>query len=199
MIRDLKRFYVDRRVWVLVVASVIAVNVAARIGLGQLTGSITTLAASLEAEEAKYTEVYARWDKATRLTVLLREADANMAELYRSTFGTRKQRYQAVDKELKLLAKLFKLENTSVSYGSDTLVEHGIEKYTASFPLKGGYQSLRSFISHIEGSSQFLSIERVSLSDSSDRGSEVNLHITVVTYFALPGAKKGRRLPEQPS
>src|SRR5207247_304539 len=90
------------------------------------------------------------------------------------------------------LAAKYRLEPHSIGLNYSPMVKERIEQMSISFNLKGSYENLRQFISDTEqakdkdGRDLFFAIDSVTLVDSTDSGSELNLHLAVSTYFWKP-------------
>lgn len=186
-----RRFYREHRAAVLTVAGLLLVNIVLGIVVGRYEQRAESLQLELDRGYGRLSDAREGWWREARRRVLIEVAEERMRELHRETLRTRKARYADVDREFKELAKRFGLNPRSFSLTHEIFPKHGVEKFVTSVPLKGDYQSLRAFIRHIEQSEEFFIIERISLSDSSERGSELNLQISVATYFSLPDAKLG--------
>jgi len=193
VVREARRFFSDFKPWVIGFAGLIAINIAFRVGIvGPLRSSVRSLDHDIVEGDKRLEKALGDWSRAGRTLALLKAADVNVQDFYHLTLQTRKERYPQVDKAIKEIAKSFQLETTSIAYRSDPLPNQGVEKLVVAFPLKGTYQGLRQFVSQVENSKQFAVIEGVTLNDSSDRGTELNLEISVATYFWSPEADAAR-------
>ena len=193
VVREARRFFADFKPWVIGFVGLIAVNIAFRVGVvGPLRSSVRSLDHDIVDGDKKLEKALGEWSKAGRTLALLKAADVNVQDFYHHTLQTRKERYPQVDTAIKDIAKSFHLETTNIAYHSELLPNQGVEKLVVAFPLKGTYQGLRQFLSQIESSKQFFVIEGVALGDSSERGTELNLEISVATYFWSPEADAAR-------
>jgi hypothetical protein len=185
MIAEGRRFLEENRRWLIVAAMVLAANLVLRFAV------VTPLRVSVEAREAELEEGQAalasavtEWDRSSRRTALLERAERNIEALYTQELQTHRRRFAQVDSEIKRLANEFGLSPTAIQYHSEEVKKgKGLVRHVTSFPLKGGYLNLRNFIKEIEASPQFFMINRVSLTDPGEKGTELNLQISVTTYF----------------
>ena len=178
-------YFNENRRLILSLAAILAVNLVLRLGAARLDAAVQLLAAEYEAGELKLAETHADWERESEFRSALERAERRVARLHKETLQTRKIRFADIDRELKGLAKKFKLAPTSIKNTAEDLPDFGVEGFSTAFPLKGSYENLRRFISHIEGSEQFFIIEKVTLTDSTKKGAELNLQISVATYLEL--------------
>jgi hypothetical protein len=146
----------------------------------------------LEGAEREAREALHGYGKARLEAMLFEAAEERITELYTSTFRSGRERYTTVDAKVKEIASRFGLEPHSLAYSYTPQVRERLEQLAIAFNLKGSYDNLRRFITEVEqardgeGNDLFFAIERVSLVDSTETGSELNLHLTITTYFHRP-------------
>lgn len=138
-----------------------------------------------------------------RQAVAKRETEVNQKEAYRAALekarddmkhlaadvlSTRQRRMIGVQLEVTTMARKFGIASDRVQYENPSEDKDALERFAIVVPLTGGYSSLRKFIQAVESSDNFLVIERVALGTgkSSD---QVELHITLATYFISPESK----------
>jgi len=109
--------------------------------------------------------------------------DRDVARLYEEYFSTEAERFTRVITEVKRLARQAGLDPTSISYPSEDLDEWGLERRRIVFSVQGSYDQLRTFINFLELSNQFLTLDSVSLSGSSDSDAALSISLTVSTVF----------------
>jgi len=121
------------------------------------------------------------------------QADEDLRRLRREVLQTRDQRMISVQEELWELAQDFNINIEQVNFQNEIIEEEGIDRYSMTVPLRGGYANLRRFIQAVEESDKFLVVERVALGEGEEGGVLLQLNITLATYFDLPGFESDRR------
>ena len=102
---------------------------------------------------------------------------------YSDILGTKASRLTAILKERQDIGNQFGVLPTRVRYSSDQVRDLPIEQFRMAFPLAGTYESLRFFIDTVEHSSNFFIIEDIELDSASQQGDELQMRITVSTFF----------------
>lgn len=106
------------------------------------------------------------------------------AQLYQ-IFSTRSQRLIAVTGEFKDLARQAGLEPQTISYNEDEIEDYGLIKRSWSFSVEGTYLELRRFISLLEKSPSFVTLEEVTLAEGSDQQTpELRMTLALSTLFS---------------
>lgn len=103
--------------------------------------------------------------------------------------STKRRRMMAIQKEIRDIARKFNINPETISYARQVYEKDRIVKFSAVLPLVGPYESLRSFISALERSENFIIIESVALTDSKEGGVILSLNISVSTYFFDPDVR----------
>jgi Tfp pilus assembly protein PilO len=124
----------------------------------------------------------------------LHQAEADLETLRTDILSTREKRMVAVDIELAKLCADFNIDLDGVRYQNEMLDAEGIERFGMVVPLQGGYQDLRKFLQAVESSQKFLLVEQVDLGASKEGRGQLQLNITLATYFEIPEALKRRRV-----
>lgn len=108
-----------------------------------------------------------------------------MKTLYEEHFSTRKERLTDWTREAKRLAGQAGLKPSNISYPETEILEGELRQRHINFPIQGSYVELRKFISSLEETSQFLTLERVSLSGGSAEGPDkgLSIHLELSTIF----------------
>ena len=97
------------------------------------------------------------------------------------------ERMVAIQRELRRIAVRHRIDPKKISYTHNSVEDtDDMVRFGASFPLRGGYQALRSFIRDIEHSESFLIIEGIGLAKPREGGSLLSLDIQVSTMFRDP-------------
>ena len=116
----------------------------------------------------------------------LQKAEEDLQYIRKEVLSTKKQRMIAVQAELAQLCQDFRIDIESVDYDHDLLVREELDVLRMVVPLQGGYTVLRQFLQAVESSANFLLIERVALGQGKDGGVQLQLSITLTTYFDPP-------------
>lgn len=105
--------------------------------------------------------------------------------LYADHFQTEDQRFTRAITEVKRLARNAGLAPTSFSYPNSE-EGPGLIRRSINFGVDGTYRQLRTFINFLELSDQFLTLESITLSGSSEGDKEPTLGIglRLATFFA---------------
>jgi Tfp pilus assembly protein PilO len=144
-----------------------------------------TLRQEVQAEEKKHREIKKTYDAWHALDEKIVFTRSGVEEFYRSVLSTKRERMTLFQKELRRMAGEAGLLLTDIGYQSGAVQEGGVVRFTSVLPLEGTYNSMRRFISLAEANSNmFMAVEAVSLrSAAADRFDQVNLGITISTYF----------------
>jgi hypothetical protein len=113
--------------------------------------------------------------------------------LYHEILKTTEMQFAPIRQELETLFRKSRVENTSLNYHWNFRKEEEVQQCTFSFPLKGSYESLRKFLESIEKSEFMLIIDRINLAESTETGKELNLQISISTYFYEPKIPKAKK------
>lgn len=118
-------------------------------------------------------------------------ADTAVRQLYDEQFSTRSERLTRVTAEVKSLARKAGLNPRTLSYPEEAIQDYGLVKRSFVFAVEGTYLELRQFINLMELSDSFLTLEAVTLSESSgDTGPELRMNLKISTLFAQEGAEE---------
>ena len=112
-------------------------------------------------------------------------ADIAVEQLYDQQFSTRSQRLTRVTTEVKTLARKAGLNPRTLSYPEEAIESYGLVKRSFVFPVEGTYLELRQFLNLLEHSESFLTLESVTLSETSrDQGPELRMNLRISTLFS---------------
>jgi len=117
----------------------------------------------------------------------IRSREHTLELFFGQVLAQKSERMVAIERELHAIAGRHRIDPKKISYthepvdGTEDMV-----RFAASFPLRGGYQALRSLIRDIEHSENFLIIESVDLAKSREGGALLSLDIQVSTMFRDP-------------
>jgi type IV pilus assembly protein PilO len=103
-------------------------------------------------------------------------------ELYSERLATERERLTRIIAEVKDLAARSGLTPPSVAYPTEPLEAYGLRRRAFVFSVQGTYPDLRKFINLLELSDTFLTLEQVTLSESS--AGTLGIQLRVSTLFA---------------
>ena len=115
------------------------------------------------------------------------KARDDVKRLAGEVLSTKQRRMIGVQMEIDNLERQFGIAYNSVKYENESLDNGAVERFGIVVPLSGGYSNLRKFLQAVEGSENFLVIERIALGTGKS-GDVVELDITLATYFVNPAA-----------
>lgn len=114
----------------------------------------------------------------------IRTNEQEEAQLY-EIFSTRSRRLIAVTGEFKDLARKAGLEPQTIAYSEDEIEDYGLIKRSWTFNVEGTYLELRRFISLLEKSPSFVTLEEVNLAEGGDQdGPELRMNLALSTLFS---------------
>lgn len=114
----------------------------------------------------------------------IRNREHTLELFFDQVLADKSQRMVAIQRELREIAIRHRIDPKQISYSHEVVKDTvDMVRFGASFPLRGGYQVLRSFIRDIEHSENFLIIDGVNLAKSREGGALLALDIQVSTMF----------------
>lgn len=115
----------------------------------------------------------------------------NIDTFFEEMLSVREERLVPFERALYTVGERFRIQPERVAIDRSEMVNEGIEVFRFSFPLNGGYENLRQFLAELEKLDQFLLVREVSLrSGAQEGGRQLQLAISVETYFNAPGMKE---------
>ena len=172
----------------LVVVLGLGVNLAALFLLNvpldlSLAKSREDVAALMKRVEARRREVSALDAGVERI----RSQVVGLEHFFDETLAAKSERMVAVQRELRAIAERHSIRPESVAYfNAPAGKTRNMVRFGATFPLRGSYEALRSFIHDVEHSPHFLIIDSVDLTNAREGGALLALDITVSTIFHDP-------------
>jgi Tfp pilus assembly protein PilO len=110
---------------------------------------------------------------------------------FEEMLSVREERLVPFQRAVHDVGEKFRVQPQRVAINRVELMDEGIEVLRFNFPLNGGYENLRQFLAELESLDQFLLVREVSLrSGAREGGRQLQLDITVETYFNAPGMKE---------
>lgn len=151
----------------------------------------------LDDQERQLKEAKDRQREAQEMLDRVQTDERQVEQLYRERLSTRSRRLTSVTKEVQELAKKAGLEPRTYSYPEETIEEFGLIKRSFVFPVDGTYTELRKFISLLETSASFLSLDEATLTGTSE-GPELRIDLRISTLFATDAGAAAPVTPAGP-
>lgn len=95
----------------------------------------------------------------------------------------RAERLMQISSFLETRARERELNLQQVAYTTQPSREEALELQLISLPLAGRYSDIRAFIDDVETSRLFLIVHELSLHDEKSRAGQVEVQLTLATYF----------------
>lgn len=115
----------------------------------------------------------------------LDQAKSDLAYLREEVLSTREKRMIDVERELAELCVRFGIDLNTVNFDNDLLPDAGLDKVVMVVPLEGNYANLRRFLQAVESSDKFILVEKVTLDEGREGGVQLQLSVTLASYFEL--------------
>lgn len=153
-------------------------------------------AGGVEKLEARYeqdAEVLAQLrDSVAQANGLLTRAERQQEEidlLYSVHFATESERFTALLREVRTLARTAGLDPGSYTYPETDLEDFSLVQRQVNFGVEGTYEQLRTFLNLLELSDQFVTLETVALGGQSTGTSSpvLSVRLSLTTYFLDDG------------
>ncbi|HEY4561691.1 MAG TPA: hypothetical protein VIJ36_01865 [Thermoanaerobaculia bacterium] len=174
-----------QRLWIWVPALLFfLVNVGAfavyKLGYAGRIGSLDDRLKELAQQSKDLTD---KSQQAKTMIELVRTNEAQVEQLYVERLSTRSQRLTSVTAEVKKLAREAGLVPKSISYPEEEIQQYNLIKHSFVFSVEGTYDELRKFISLLETSHSFLTIDQATVGNNLE-GRELRIDLTLSTLFA---------------
>lgn len=174
-------------------ASFVLVNLLLFFGNRLVLGvRLVALESELEARQERHAELGA---ELARKQDLLTRADAarqDLDTLYQDRLASKRERLTSVLAHVRELARRAGLDPDSFSYPETTLEDQGLEELSFVFSVEGDFSSLRQFVSLIEATDEFLTLEQISVSEASGvTANRLQIQLTLSTLFTLEQPRPG--------
>jgi Tfp pilus assembly protein PilO len=147
-------------------------------------GDVRTLERELETSHEELAPLRAARAELEQRIARARTSREQVAALYAERFATRSQRLTGITAEVKQLAGRAGLVPRAFSYPEEEIEDFGLVKRSFIFTVEGSYAELRRFISLLEQSRSFLTLEDATLSGQRDQEQELQISLTLSTLFA---------------
>lgn len=146
-------------------------------------GNIESLDDRLKELAQQSKELTDRSQQAETMIALVRTNEAQVEQLYTDRLSTRSQRLTSVTAEVKKLAKEAGLVPKAITYPEEEIQEYNLIRRSFVFSVAGTYAELRKFISLLETSHSFLTIDEATVVNNTE-GAELRIDLSLSTLFA---------------
>jgi len=193
-----------QRLWIWVPALVFFLANAGAFAVYKLgyAGRIESLDDRLKELAQQQEDLKKKSQLANGMITSVRTNEAQVEQLYTDRLSTRSQRLTSVTAEVKKLAKEAGLVPKAITYPEEEIQEYNLIKRSFVFSVAGTYAELRKFISLLEASHSFLTIDEATVVNSTE-GPELRIDLSLSTLFAndtdAATATASRTAPAGPS
>lgn len=104
-------------------------------------------------------------------------------EFYGRWLSSEADRLTQVITEVKRMARVSGVKTSGFRYPNEVLEEFDLVRRSIVFSVEGSYKELRRFVYSLEHSDQFLILEEIGVSDSSNKESDIRVPMRVSTLF----------------
>jgi Tfp pilus assembly protein PilO len=176
-----------QRLWIWVPALIFFLANAGAFAVYKLgyAGRIESLDDRLKELAQQHKELTNKSQQAATMIARVRTNEAQVEQLYTDRLSTRSQRLTSVTAEVKKLAKEAGLVPRAFTYPEEEIQEYNLVKRSFVFSVEGTYDELRKFISLLETSHSFLTIDEATVASNVTEGKgELRIDLTLSTLFA---------------
>jgi Tfp pilus assembly protein PilO len=173
-----------QRLWIWVPALVFFLaNAAFAVYELGYAGRIDSLNDTLNAQQDRLRDLADKRKQMETMIARVRSNEAQVEQLYTDRLSTRRLRMTSVNDEVKKLAREAGLVPKAISYPEDEIQEYNLIRRSFNFSVQGTYAGLRKFVTLLETSRSFLSVDEASVANSSE-GPELRIDLSLSTLFA---------------
>jgi type IV pilus assembly protein PilO len=174
-----------QRLWIWVPALLFFLANAGAFAVYKLgfAGNIESLDDRLKELAQQHKEIADKSQSAATMIDRVRTNEAQVEQLYTDRLSTRSQRLTTINDEVKKLAREAGLQPRAITYPEQEIEEYNLIKRSFVFSVEGTYAELRKFISLLETSRSFLTIDEATVVNSAE-GKELRIDLTLSTLFA---------------
>jgi hypothetical protein len=178
-----------QRLWVWLPALAFFVGNAGACSVYQLgyAGQVESLQRVMDSRRESLAEAERERENRQRLLGRARANSREVDALYDQRFSTRARRLTEITAEVKDLAQKAGLAPRAISYPEQAIEDFGLVKRSFVFGVEGTYLELRQFVNLLELSPSFLTLEEVTLAESS--GPRLTIQLRLSTLFATEPAE----------
>jgi Tfp pilus assembly protein PilO len=109
--------------------------------------------------------------------------ETQVEQLYTDRLSTRSLRLTSITAEVKKLARDAGLVPKAISYPEEEIQEYNLIRRSFVFSVEGTYANLRKFITLLETSHSFLTVDEATVAHNAE-GQELRIDLTLSTLFA---------------
>lgn len=161
-------------------AALFLLNVPLDLSLTQARGEVAGL---MQRVEGRRRDVAALATGVERI----RSQVIGLERFFDETLAQKSERMVAVQRELRAIAERHSIRPETVAYFNEPADKtRNMVRFGATFPLRGSYEALRSFMRDVEHSPHFLIIDAIDLTNAREGGALLALSISVSTIFHDP-------------
>jgi Tfp pilus assembly protein PilO len=173
-----------QRLWIWVPALLFFLGNAGAFAVYTLgyAGRIESLQERLDQQAAEIKDAARKRQQMEMMIARVQTNEQQVEQLYSDRLSTRSDRLTRVTDEFKRLAKEAGLVPKSIAYAEDEIQEYGLIKRSFTFSVQGTYAGLRKFVTLLETSRSFLSIDEVTVANEA-AGPGLRIDLTVSTLF----------------
>jgi len=174
-----------QRLWIWVPALLFFLANAGAFAVYKLryAGRIESLDDRLKELAQQHKELADKAQQAATMIARVRTNESQVEQLYTDRLSTRSQRLTSVTAEVKKLARDAGLVPKAISYPEEEIQEYNLIRHSFIFSVEGTYAELRKFISLLETSRSFLTVDEATVGNSAE-GRGLRIDLTLSTLFA---------------
>lgn len=174
-----------QRLWIWVPALLFFLASAGAFAVYKLgyAGNIASLDDQIKDLAKQHQEIAEKSQQAATMIQLVRTNEAQVEQIYTDRLSTRSQRLTSITAEVKKLAREAGLVPKAITYPEEEIQEYNLIKRSFVFSVEGTYAELRKFISLLEASRSFLTVDEATVVNNAE-GPELRIDLTLSTLFA---------------
>jgi type IV pilus assembly protein PilO len=146
-------------------------------------GQIGSLQKELDRQATEARDLKARNQQMITMIDRVQTNEAQVEQLYSSRLATRSQGLTSVTAEFRKMAQEAGLTPRTITYSEEEIQEHGLIKRSFVFSVQGTYAELRKFISLLETSHSFFTVDEITVANATE-GKELRIDLSLSTLFA---------------
>jgi Tfp pilus assembly protein PilO len=158
-------------------------------------GRVESLQSTLDVQKQTLSQLAAKQQESRIMLARVETNKQQVKQLYAERLSTRSRRLTGITAEVKEIARKTGLVPRTFTYPEEEFQEYGLIKRSFVFNANGTYSELRKFISLLEASPSFLSLDELTVTSSAQsQGQELNIALSLSTLFASD-AEEGTQAP----
>jgi len=146
-------------------------------------GQIRSLDDQLGRQASQVTELKAKNQQMQTMITRVQTNEAQVAQLYSTRLSTRSQGLTSVAVEFRKLAQESGLTPKTITYSEEEIQDYGLIKRSFVFSVQGTYAELRKFISRLETSRSFFTVDEITVVNAAE-GQELRVDLSLSTLFS---------------